>query len=123
MLDSPAFLDITLFKLRALFPFKMQPGFLQRSIYFLADLGTVDFFPHPHDSSLVGAHLDPTLRISLKDLSILRRHGLESLPRFVENGSAMRGRHRPVGPLLTVRLGHYGQRPGEHESRNCSRAY
>jgi hypothetical protein len=88
MLDPAPLLQIALFKLRALFAFKVQTGFPERRIYFLADLSTVNLLAHPHYLPFLGTHLHPALGISLEDLSILWGHCKKTLPRIIERRSS-----------------------------------
>lgn len=124
MLESTSFLQVALFKLGTPFAFKVQAGVSERCIYFLADLCTINFLALAHYHALFGPHLHPAFRVSLKDLSVLRRHCEPTLARIIENRRSVRWRHCvDTGALLTVRLS-IGQRRAQNQNRKrCATAY
>src|ERR1043166_6651108 len=107
MFNPPPFLQIALLKLSPSLGVKTQTGIAERGIHFAADSRSINFLTFAHDHSLFGTHLHPAFGVSLKHLSILRRHGHETVPRIVKGWTgALTGRRAGphLHPLLPVRL-------------------
>jgi hypothetical protein len=118
MLDAAPFLKVTLLKLRALFPFKPQPGVVQSSIHLELDPVAVCAFPLSHYSSLFRSHLHPALGIPSKYLSIFRRHRDPSLPWIVQIRRAAWWGHSPdIRAWLALRL-RLGQSGADDQNRD-----
>jgi len=121
MLDAASFLQVTLLKLRALFPFEMQPGVVQSSVHFDLHPVAICLFPLSHYSSLFRSHLHPTLGILSKYLSIFWRHRVPSLARIVQIRSVAgwgRGHSPDVRALRSLRLRLY-RSGADDQNRDC----
>src|ERR1700730_13803451 len=105
MLNPASFLQIALFKLRALFTFKAQTRIAQSSIHLALDLGAVHLLALAHDHPLLRSHLHPALGISPKDLSIFRRHCDPTLASIVQiRPMSWRGHSMRIGMGSALRL-------------------
>jgi hypothetical protein len=124
MFDPPAFLQVPLLKLSASLSIKAQAGIAQRGIYFPVDSRSIKFFALAHDHPLFRFHLHPALGVFLKDLSILLRHGEETVARAVDRWRAVWRRAGPsAASLLTVRLSICRGSSTNRNRRSCDYRY